>query len=143
MPNVSFIKTSINQKKLDKYVLRALELTDWQHFVRGPKIVLKINGVSAFMIPGANTSPIVVDAVCSIIKRFYPDSQLKIVDTDSAARNQFNRTAELWGYTKIAKKYSLEIVNLLEHDWSVSTLSSVNRSCFKLLDIYTASIRRV
>lgn len=117
MSTVSFVNTSPNQKDLLPAVRRAMELIGWEKYIKDGRILIKINAVSGFLIPGANTSPLVLDAVLNILRENFSSSELIVVDTDSAARSQFDKACELWGYTKVAARYGATIVNLLHQHW--------------------------
>lgn len=117
MPVISFVKTDIEQKNILSTIRRAMELANWQDYIKKGKILIKINAVSAFSIPGANTSPLVLGGVLHIIREVYPDSELMIVDTDTAARSQLDKVWQLWGYDNIAREYNADIVNLTNEKW--------------------------
>lgn len=80
-------------------------------------IFIKPNAVSTFLIPGANTSPFVLDAVLERLRNEYPTANIIVGDTDSSARNQLEKGIKLWGYDIVVKKYDIRFLNLLDEEW--------------------------
>ena len=95
----------------------AVEQIDWQPSLDGARILVKVNGVSAFITPGANTSPWALSGVLALLRKRFPSAELLVADSDSSARRHFTRAAHLWGYDRIATQYNASIMNMCAHDW--------------------------
>ena len=80
----------------------------------GNYCLLKINAMSREVLPGRNTSPWVLEATLKNLKDNFPSIEFVIGDSDVAGYRQFKQACINWGYTEIAKKYGVEIVNLSE-----------------------------
>ncbi len=104
-------------------VARAVELLGWDAALDGRRILVKINGVSAFLTPGANTSPWVLAGVLAMLRARFPHAELIVADSDSSARRQFNRTARLWGYDAVAREYGASLLNLGDGGWVETNLA--------------------
>jgi uncharacterized protein (DUF362 family) len=87
-------------------------------------ILLKVNCVSAFLIPGACTSPWLLDAVLALLRGRLPAAQLTVVDSDSSARRHLDCGCRLWGYDAICRRHGVELVNMARTGWTEVELPS-------------------
>ncbi len=75
MSDVIFLNVQdISEAGVFATVKKAMELGRWDEFIKGPKIFLKINGISDQVVPGQCTSPWVLEAVIRIVKEQFPGS---------------------------------------------------------------------
>ena len=95
----------------------AVEGAGWRPSLDGKRILVKVNGVSAFITPGANTSPWVLNGVLALLRKRYPRAELVVADSDSSARRQFTRAATLWGYGDAAARHGARLLNLCDHGY--------------------------
>jgi hypothetical protein len=72
---VAFVKVKHEENGVQKAVIRAMKLANWKRYVRGKKIFVKINGISDQLVPGQCTSPWVIDAVLSELRKEFPKSK--------------------------------------------------------------------
>ncbi len=117
MSDVIFLNVQdISEAGVFATVKKAMELGRWDEFIKGPKIFLKINGISDQVVPGQCTSPWVLEAVIRIVKEQFPEADIAMGDTNLAAAQQFNTAAKLWGFRDLAEKYGIKLVNLAEDE---------------------------
>ena len=117
MPSkVIFVKVEHEENGVQKAVKKVMELAQWKNFVKGKKIFVKINGISDQLVPGQCTSPWVIDAVLSEIRKEFPEAEIKMGDANLAAAEQLNRAARIWGFLDLAKKHNVEFVNISEDE---------------------------
>lgn len=83
----------------------------------GRRCLVKINAMSQEVLPGRNTSPWLVEAVLDQLRRRYPQATLTLADSDVAGYPQFGRACRHWGYTDIAARHGVKIVNLARQDY--------------------------
>jgi uncharacterized protein (DUF362 family) len=111
---VAFVKVKHEKNGVENAVKRAMKLANWKKHVKGKKLFVKINGISDQLVPGQCTSPWVIDAVLSELRKEFPKTDIKMGDANLAAAEQLNRAAKLWGFYELADKYNVEFVNLSE-----------------------------
>ena len=117
MPSkVAFISVKHEENGVQKAVKRAMEIAQWKKYVKGKKIFVKINGISDQLVPGQCTSPWVIDAVLSEIRKELPEAEIEMGDANLAAAEQLNRAAKLWGFLDLAIKHNVKFVNLSEDE---------------------------
>lgn len=111
---VTFVKVKHEENGVQDAVRRAMGLANWKRYVKGRKLFVKINGISDQLIPGQCTSPWVIDAVLSELRKKFPKAEIKMGDANLAAAEQLNKAAKLWGFYDLADKYNVKFVNLSE-----------------------------
>jgi uncharacterized protein (DUF362 family) len=79
------------------------------------------------VFPGRNTSPWVLDGALSELQSRFSGTEFLIVDADVAGARQFARACEQWGYSAIAKRRDVRILNLSESP--VATVATSNLNC--------------
>jgi len=112
MSKVAFVKVKHEKNGVQKAVRKAMNLTHWKRFIKGKNIFVKINGISDQLVPGQCTSPWVIEAVLSELKKEFPNANIKIGDADLAATKQLNRAAKLWGFIDLAENFDAKFVNI-------------------------------
>src|SRR3990167_24641 len=91
-----------------------MELANWEKYVKGKNLVLKVNVVWDKLYPSCTTTPMVIEGVLKVIqssKKVKPE-KITIVDTDTAAIMSADVSFRIQGIEALAKKYSVEVVNL-------------------------------
>ncbi len=111
MSKVVFLKTKPNKKSVFETVKRAMNLADWEKHVKGKNIVLKINAVSAQLIPGQNTSPWVFEAVLQEMLEKKPNFNISVVDANTNI-SRVNIAKRVWGYEEICNEYGAKFKDL-------------------------------
>lgn len=117
MSLVSVVKvnqTSTNPGVVFRAVRRAMELANWEQYVKGKNLVLKVNVVWDKIYPSCTTTPMVIEGVLKVItssKKVKPE-KITIVDTDTAAIMRADISFRIQGIETMAKKYGVEVVNL-------------------------------
>ncbi len=115
MSDVVFLKvTEISGSGVEETVRHAMTLGEWDRYITGNKIFVKINGISDQVVPGQCTSPWVLEAALKVVREKYPHAELSMGDTNLAAAEQFNKAAELWRFKELAEQYNVRLVNLAE-----------------------------
>lgn len=89
-------------------VKKAMEFANWEKFVKGKKVFLKINALSHQVIPGLCTSPWVLEAVLYVMK----GKEIYVGDANVATIKQLEKAGESWRYKQICEKYGAKFVNL-------------------------------
>lgn len=111
---VAFVKVEHEKNGVKNAVKRAMKLAKWKQYVKGKKLFVKINGISDQLVPSQCTSPWVIDAVLSELRKSFPTADIKIGDSDLGTDKQLNKAAKVWGFYEIADKFGVEFVNLSE-----------------------------
>lgn len=117
MSTVSCVKvhqTSSDPTVVFKAVKKAMELAHWERYVKGKRVVLKVNVVWDKIYPSCTTTPMVIEGVLKVIrssKKIKPE-KITIVDTDTAAIMRADISFKIQGIENMAKKYGAEVVNL-------------------------------
>lgn len=111
---IAYKNVSKAQSKNDiiKLIKEAMELANWEKYISGNKIFIKVNLISDKLVPGQCTSPWVLEGVIKTIKDNRPKSEIIVGDTDVATVRQLDRASKIWGVLDICKKYSASFVNL-------------------------------
>lgn len=113
MSKVAFLNTEPNKSSVFKTTKRAMELGNWKKYVKGKNIVLKINAVSAQLVPGQNTSPWVFESVLKEVVKKFPKANISVVDANTnIARVKIAKN--LWGYEEICEKYGARFRDLTD-----------------------------
>lgn len=113
---VAFVKVERDSNSVQNAVKKAMRLAKWKQHIKGKKIFVKINGMSDQLVPGQCSSPWVIDAVLSELRKEFPKSDIKMGDSDLGTHQQLNKAAKVWGFYDIADKFDVEFVNLSEQD---------------------------
>jgi uncharacterized protein (DUF362 family) len=113
---VAFVKVKHEEFGVQKAVKKAMNLANWKKHVKGKKIFLKVNAISDQLVPGQCTSPWVIDAVLSEVRKEFPEAEINIGDVNVATAKQLNSAAKLWGFLDLAKKHRAGFVNLSESE---------------------------
>lgn len=93
-------------------VYRALRLAGFDKLkLKGQNVVLKVNVVWDKLYPGCTTTPMVVEA---LIKKILPQKprSVQIVDTDTAAIMNADKSFDLQGYRQLTRRYGIPVINL-------------------------------
>lgn len=95
-------------------VAQAMRLANWSKYVSGNKIVLKVNAVWDKIFPSCTTTPMVIEGVIRVLKSNarFKNSEITIVDTDTAAIMNADIAFRIQGIVRMAKKYGVKVVNL-------------------------------
>lgn len=109
---VAFVKTEQSKKGVFKAVERAMKLAGWKKYIKGKKIFVKINAMNTKLIPGTNTSPWVLEAVLSVLKK--TKAKIYLGDGDLCSQRNVNLASDVWGYKKIAERHNAEFVHLTD-----------------------------
>src|SRR3989338_8147895 len=110
MATVSVVKVnqeSTNPDVVFRAVRRAMELANWEKYVKGKNLVLKVNVVWDKLYPSCTTTPMVIEGVLKVIqssKKVKPE-KITIVDTDTAAIMRADVSFRIQGIETLAKKY--------------------------------------
>ncbi len=131
MSKVVFVKINYN-KGIEQAVKKAMVLGDWEKYIKGKRIFLKINAMGNQFVPGLNTSPFILEAVIRTIKEKRKNAEIIIGDTDLATVKQFWYSVKLWGYDKIAERYNCKIVNLSEEK---TVKKKINGEIFEYVEV--------
>ncbi len=104
-------------------VKRAMELVDWEKYVAGRTVLLKVNVVWDKIYPSCTTTPMVIEGVLKTIlgtrhKKLAP-KRIIIADTDTAAIVRAEVSFRVQGIEEMAKKYGVEVVNLSHSEFEV------------------------
>ena len=124
MSLVSCVK--VNQVSTDpaavfRAVRKAMELANWEKYVKGKNLVLKVNVVWDKIYPSCTTTPMVIEGVLKVIKnsqKVKPE-KITIVDTDTAAIMRADISFKIQGIEKMAKKYGAKTVNLSQTEFKI------------------------
>jgi len=133
MSKVAFCKVKKKSRiGVFETVWRAMELADWDKYVKGKKIFLKVNAMSNQVVPGQCTSPWVVEAVLIKLRKELPDAQITMGDADLAAAEHLDEAIQAWGFKQLGEKYGAPFINLSK-DKMVKV--KVGGKVFKELDL--------
>lgn len=111
--DVAFVRIrGKNKAGLEKAVSKAMNLINWQDYVQGKTLFLKINAMCDYVVPGVNTSPWFFEAVLQEIRKVYPKKRIMFGDCDLVRKEQLKDAVRNWGYGRIAKKYKVRFVHL-------------------------------
>jgi uncharacterized protein (DUF362 family) len=111
-------------------VEKVMRLADWKKHIKGYTVFLKINALSPKVVPGQNTSPWFVEAVADTL--YDAGYKVFIGDADVATAKQVELSAKNWGYSKLARKYGHDFINLSKER---TTPVRLNGRVFKSLRI--------
>ena len=84
---------------------KAMELAGFNEKELGNKILLKPDCRTERVLPGACTSPWVLESVIRVIQKQYPDSELFLCEWNMKA-------LENWGLAQVCKNYNVKIIDL-------------------------------
>ena len=113
MSKVVFLSIkNVSKEDVQKNVKKAMALGEWKKYIHGPKIFLKINGISDQVVPGQCPSPWVLEAVLQEVRGAYPNAEISLGDANLAAAKQLDKASILWGHRELAEKYGARFVNL-------------------------------
>ncbi|MDD5178580.1 MAG: DUF362 domain-containing protein [Candidatus Nanoarchaeia archaeon] len=127
MSKVSHIKIKEN---VFNEVAKAMKLADYENFLKGESIFIKVNALSNNVVPGQNTSPYVLEGVLKVLRSKFKN--IFIGDANVATVKQVEKAGTLWGYKSLAKKYNATWINLSKQE---KTRIEVNGKIFKHLYI--------
>ncbi|MEK7525852.1 MAG: DUF362 domain-containing protein [Patescibacteria group bacterium] len=108
-------------KDVFKAVAKAMKLAHWERYVKGKNIVLKVNVVWDRMYPSCTTTPMVIEGVLKVLRssKKHKNSTITIVDTDTAAIMNADKSFKVQGIEKMVEKYNAKVVNLTHTDFKV------------------------
>lgn len=111
---VSCVKVRPGENRINVFVAvrKAMELANWQKFVKGKNIALKVNAVWDKLYPSCTTTPMVIEGVIRVLKQGQPDAKITIVDTDTPGIMHVHNSFKNLGIDNMAKKYNVKTVNL-------------------------------
>lgn len=111
--------SSTDPRTIFQAVNRAMELADWEKYVRGPNIVLKVNVVWDKIYPSCTTTPMVIEGVIKTIRSSpkFKTAKITIADTDTAAIMRADISFKVQGIENMASKYAAKVVNLSQTDF--------------------------
>lgn len=124
MSLVSCVKvnqTSTNPEVVFSAVKKAMELANWEKYVTGKNLVLKVNVVWDKIYPSCTTTPMVIEGVLKVLRssQKFKNSQITIVDTDTAAIMRADISFRIQGIETMAKKYAAQVVNLSQTEFKL------------------------
>lgn len=122
MSLVSCVKVnqaSTNPQVVFAAVRQAMELANWEKYVTGKNLVLKVNVVWDKIYPSCTTTPMVIEGVLKVIKtsKKVKPNKITIVDTDTAAIMRADISFAIQGIQTMAKKYGVAVVNLSQTEF--------------------------
>lgn len=94
----------------------AMNMAGWKKYVKKEPIVLKVNAVWDRVRPGTTTSPMVIEGVLQELTEA-GFREITIVDTDTPAFMNVNKSFEVLGINKLARKYGAKVVRLTTDDF--------------------------
>jgi uncharacterized protein (DUF362 family) len=112
---------------VDSAVERVLEFAGLTDGEVGGRCLIKINAMSQEVLPGRNTSPWLVEAVLGQMRERHPATTFALADSDVAGYPQFGRACRHWGYSDIAARHGVQIINLARQDYREVTTG--NQAC--------------
>lgn len=117
MSTVSCIKVnqnSVNKKVVFSAVEKAMQLVNWEKYIKGPNIVLKVNVVWDKIYPSCTTTPMVIESVIKVLRSSekFKKAHITVADTDTAAIMKADISFKIQGIEEMAKKYDVDVVNL-------------------------------
>lgn len=93
---------------------KVMRLAKWKEYIKGKKIILKVNYMSDQVIPSLCTSPWVLEGVLKELSQL--DAVITLVDSDLATSHQLERALHKWGVLELCQKYGTKFVNLTYED---------------------------
>jgi len=94
-----------------KATRKVMNLAGWKKYVKKEPVILKVNAVWDRVRPGTTTSPAVIEGVLQeLTENGFKD--ITIVDTDTPAFMNVDKSFRVLGISKLAKKYGARIVRL-------------------------------
>lgn len=112
---VSIQLTHPSKNEVFKSVQKAMEMANWKEYIsQGAKVVLKPNLGWDKLIPGAISSPWVVESVILVIKDYVSD--ISIVESDQIVCDA-DRVVRLTGIYELCEKYQILWVNMSKGEY--------------------------
>lgn len=114
-------RTSADPQVVFRAVRRAMELAQWERYMKGKNLVLKVNVVWDKIYPSCTTTPMVIEGVLKVVRssKSYTPKKITIVDTDTAAIMRADVSFRIQGIEDMAKKYDVTVVNLSHTEFRV------------------------
>ncbi len=114
-------RTSANPVAVFRAVRKAMELANWEKYVTGKNLVLKVNVVWDKIYPSCTTTPMVIEGVLKVIKssKKVKPEKITVVDTDTAAIMRADISFKIQGIEKMAQKYGARVVNLSQTEFKL------------------------
>jgi uncharacterized protein (DUF362 family) len=110
-PIVSAVQVNKRSRKaFIRSVETAMVKAEWTKRVRGKRVFVKVNYMSDQVVPGQCTSPWVLDAVLTVLKK--AGKQVIVGDTDVATQRQLRTSIRKWGALDVCRKHQVRFVNL-------------------------------
>ncbi|MBD3279459.1 MAG: DUF362 domain-containing protein [Candidatus Pacebacteria bacterium] len=104
-------------------VEQAMQLANWQKYVKGKNIVLKVNAVWDKIYPSCVTTPMVIEGVILVLKKNLKKSKLTIVDTNTPGMMNATDAFKQLGIQALADRYHIKTVNLSNTDFKQVNLN--------------------
>ncbi len=118
---VNVNKESTNPEVVFRAVRRAMELANWEKYVKGKNLVFKVNVVWDKIYPSCTTTPMVIEGVLKVVtsSKNYRPEKITVVDTDTAAIMRAGISFRLQGIEDMVKKYGATVVNLSHTEFRI------------------------
>lgn len=129
------VKPGKNTRLVFAAVKRAMELANWEKYVRGNNIVLKVNVVWDKLYPSCTTTPMVIEGVIRVLREKRPSSKITIVDTDTPGIMHADNSFRNLGIDKMAQIYNVKTVNLTNTKFRTVNLQGDKLKIFKVSKI--------
>lgn len=116
---VKVSQTSTNPEVVFAAVKKAMELAQWEKYMQGKNLVLKVNVVWDTIYPSCTTTPMVIEGVLKVVRasnKFKPE-KITVVDTDTAAIMRADISFKVQGIEDMVKKYDATVVNLSQTEF--------------------------
>lgn len=113
-------------------VKRAMELANWQKYVQGQNIVLKVNVVWDKLYPSCTTTPMVIESVIKVLRKKFKSVKITIVDTDTPGIMHADNSFRNLGIDKMANQYNVKTINLTKTKFRTVSLKGKILHKFKV-----------
>ena len=120
-------------------VEKAMNLASWKRYVKGETVLLKTNAVCDKVYPCAVTSPMVLEGVLRMVKKYVKPKKIIIADTDTAAMMHTDISFKILGIDKLAKKYNAELVSLTRTKFKVIPFDGTVLNHLKVSEVLLAA----
>lgn len=120
-------------------VEKAMELAHWRKYVSGDNVVLKVNAVWDKVYPCVTTSPMVIEAVIRMIKKYIKPKKITIADTDTTAHMHTDISFRVLGIAKLARDYGVELVSLTNTKFQVVPFDGLVLNRLKVSEVLVAA----
>lgn len=107
-------QTSTDPETVFRAVKEVMELAEWEKYVKGDNLILKVNVVWDKIYPSCTTTPMVIEGIIRVLQSSdkYKPKKITIADTNTAAFMSADASFRIQGIEQMAKKYGVGVVNL-------------------------------